>query len=56
MGKRYLKNQICLPITDVDELKKRYNHIKYIINKSDENYKILSKVNDLSKILKKRCV
>lgn len=56
MGKRNLKNQICLPLTDVDELKKRYNHIKYIMNKSDENYKILSKVSDLSKILKKMCL
>lgn len=53
MGKRFLRNQISQPITDINSLNNRYKHIELALNECEYNYKILNKVCDISTILKK---
>ena len=42
MGRRYLKDKILHPVTDIKYLNEQYNMIEYLINNWDE-YKFLRK-------------
>ena len=55
IGKRYLYNQLTMPLIDHNELNKRYELINILINKNHENNLIqyLEDIYDLDKLIRK---
>jgi DNA mismatch repair protein MutS len=55
IGKRYLQNQLSLPLIDVDELNKRYEMIEILTTNSYSNklVKYLEDIYDLDKLIRK---
>jgi DNA mismatch repair protein MutS len=55
MGKRYLQNQLSLPLIDSNKIISRYNIIEYLINNkhSDKICNYLEDIYDLDKLLRK---
>ena len=55
MGKRFLKNRLCAPLTDIDKINKYYEYTDCIINDElyDDSRTHLSNISDIKKLLRK---
>lgn len=53
MGKRFLRQEITQPITDIKKLKKRYEDINLLLDESENIYKEIRQISDLSRLLRK---
>lgn len=57
MGRRYLREQITQPLTNVKDINKRYKDIKKILKLDDEDFKYISNtlkdISDVEKLLRK---